>query len=178
MEQEIVWNYYDDSPQYLLRIGMNQNNIYIIQCLKMKKFDNEILEVTIPKGDLNERILECNNKNQVFFVDLNTYDIQYNKEKDEYNLIFRKNGQTTFGPEILNKIKKEIDQEFKKKFIQKYRDYVKSLKESNEKLENELKSIIDKNKKIKNINENISKKLIEVEKLQKESLENSINDNN
>jgi len=177
MEPEIVWNYYEDSPQYLLRIGMNQNNIIIIQCLKMKKFDNEILEVKIPKGEIKERILECNNKNQVFFVDLNTYEIQYNKEKDEYNLRFTKNNEKTFGPKILDKIKKEIDQEFKKKFIQKYRDYVKSLKESNKKLENDLKSIIDKNNQIKNINENISKRLIEVEKLQTESLKNSINDN-
>ena len=42
MDQEIVWNYYD-SPEYLLRLGMNQNKEIIIQCLKMKKFDKEIL---------------------------------------------------------------------------------------------------------------------------------------
>ena len=177
MEQEIVWNYYDDSPQYLLRIGMNQNKEIIIQCLKMKKFDNEILQVNIPKGDINERILECNNKNLVFFVDLNTYDIQYNNKDNEYELRFKKNGEYTFGPKNLKKIKKEIDQEFKKKFIQKYRDYVKSLKESNEKLEKELDSINKKNDEIKKINERISKRLIEVEKLQTESLKNSINDN-
>ena len=144
----------------------------------MKKFDNEILELKIPKGNIKDGILECNDKKQFFFANLNTYDIQYIKEKNEYKFSIKKNGKETFGPKILDKKKEEIDQEFKNNFIQKYRDYVKSLKESNEKLENELKFIIDKNNEIKKINEKISKKLIEVEKLQKESLANSINDNN
>ena len=177
MEQKIVWNYYDDSPQYLLRLGMNQNKEIIIQCLKMKKFDNEILEITIPKDKKMERILECNDKNQVFFVDLNTYDIRYNQEKNEYELRFIKNGKETFGPKILNKNIKEIAQEFKKEYIKKYKDYIKSLKIDNNNLQKELKSIINDNKKIEKINEKISKKLKEVEELQNESLNNPINNN-
>ena len=65
MDQEIVWNYYD-SPEYLLRLGMNQNKEIIIQCLKMKKFDKEILIAKISEDKNIKGILECNKENEVF----------------------------------------------------------------------------------------------------------------
>ena len=175
MDQEIVWNYYEDSLEYLLRIGMNQNNKIIFQCLLMNKFDNNILEAKITKDEKIERILESNNTNKVFFVDLNTYDIRYNKEKKEYELYFIKNGQDTFGPVILKKQLDVIDKEFKKKYINKYKDYIEKLKKNNKDLKGQLDNIIKENIKIKKINEYISKRLKEVEKQQNESLTNPIN---
>ena len=176
MDQKIVWNYYYDSPQYLLRLGMNQDKKIIIQCLKMQKFDKEMLIATISEENI-KGILECNKDNKVFFEHLNTYDILYDEKNEEYKLAFKKNGKKTFGPITLDKEKTEIDQEFKEKYIKQYKDYVENLKKNNENLEKELKIIINKNKKIKEINEDISRKLEELEKKQNESLNNPFNHN-
>ena len=177
MDQKIVWNYHDDYPGYLLRLGMNQNKEIIIQCLKMKKFEKEILIAKISEDKNIKGILECNKENEVFFANLNTYEIRFDKEKEEYKLVFTKKGKETFGPITLHKEITEIDQEFKENYIKKYKDYVENLKKNNEKLEKELKTITDKNEKIKTINEDISKELKNLEKQQNESLNNPINNN-
>ena len=176
MDQEIVWNYYD-SPEYLLRLGMNQNKEIIIQCLKMKKFDKEILIAKISEDKNIKGILECNKENEVFFANLNTYEIRFDKEKEEYKLVFTKKGKETFGPITLQKEISQIDQEFKETYIKRYKDYVENLKKDNEELEKKLKTITDKNEKIKTINEDISKELKNLEKQQNESLNNPINNN-
>ena len=168
MEQYIVWNYYNYSPQYLLRIGMKDNEI-IFQCLRMKKFEaNEILESKIPKDEVKE-ILESNKDNKVFFINLNYYDITYDEKGNKYLLYLMKNKKILKTLQLEKQIGK-IGQEFKKNYIEEYKKNIERLKKSNESLENELNNIKKKNEEIKKINEDISKDLEKILKKQNESI--------
>ena len=198
MDSEIIWTYFEDIkikkkkkdkdesefvelyPPFLLRIGIYQKDYknVIFECIRSTKSPDEIYK---GKYELDEiqKVLDFNMKYQAFIKNKYSYYIEYTPDEIKLNYILNddnkkedKKKERIEASIPLKKQEEYIDIKFRMEYLKKS---INRVKELNKNLEKELKTIENSNEKIEKINEDISKRLKDLEKLQKESLESSLN---